>query len=73
MNKALCDTRPVCTDYGIAAVDTVMALRPFHSIFQVAWDSNEYQLDMADPADRQQYKRLISRNKELGIPHMVRV
>jgi len=39
--------------------------------YQVAWDSNEYQLDMADADDREQYKRLIARNAELGVKYMV--
>ena len=37
----------------------------------MAWDSNEYQLDMADADDRDQYKRIIRRNAELGISHQI--
>jgi len=37
----------------------------------VAWDSNEYQLDMSKPEDREEYKRLIHRNNQLGIKHQI--
>jgi len=38
---------------------------------QVAWDSNDYQMDMAKEADRVEYKRLVTRNAQLGIKNVI--
>lgn len=37
----------------------------------VAWDENDYQIDLADATMRAEYKRIIDRNAELGVTHMV--
>ena len=37
----------------------------------VAWDENDYQIDIASAAGRAEYKRIIDRNAELGIGHIV--
>jgi hyaluronoglucosaminidase len=39
--------------------------------YNAAWDCNEYQLDMSLPADIVEYKRIIDRNAEIGIPNQV--
>ena len=38
---------------------------------QVAWDSNDYQMDMANATSVAEYKRLITRNAELGIKNVI--
>ena len=38
---------------------------------QAAWDCNEYQLDVSQPADVAEYKRIIDRNAQIGIPNQV--
>jgi hypothetical protein len=37
----------------------------------VAWDENDYQIDVATPAGVQEYRRIIDRNSELGVTHVV--
>ena len=36
-----------------------------------AWDEDDYQIDLAIPAQNDEYKRIIDRNAQLGISHMV--
>ena len=61
----------------------VGAVRPFllapeplgrggHTVkVNVGWDSNDFQIDIANGTQREEYKRLITRNAQLGITHMV--
>lgn len=37
----------------------------------VAWDENDYQIDVGTDAGMSEYKRIIDRNAELGITHIV--
>ena len=37
----------------------------------VAWDESDYQIDVGTPAGRREYQRIIDRNAELGITHIV--
>lgn len=39
--------------------------------YNAAWDCNEYQLDVSQPADVAEYKRIIDRNAQIGIPNQV--
>ena len=36
-----------------------------------AWDSNDYQIDVRTEGGVEEYKRLIDRNAELGVTHVV--
>ena len=38
---------------------------------QVGWDSNDYQLDISSNDSREEYKRMLTRNGELGITHAI--
>ena len=37
----------------------------------MAWDENDYQIDLASPIGRAEYKRIIDRNAQLNVSHMV--
>lgn len=37
----------------------------------VAWDQNDYQIDVASQAGIDEYKRIIDRNAQLGVTHVV--
>ena len=37
----------------------------------VAWDESDYQIDVGTAAGRDEYKRIIDRNAELGVTHIV--
>uniref|UniRef100_A0A7S4DUL7 Uncharacterized protein n=1 Tax=Lotharella globosa TaxID=91324 RepID=A0A7S4DUL7_9EUKA len=37
----------------------------------VAWDESDFQIDVGTPAGRHEYKRIIDRNHQLGVTHMV--
>ena len=39
----------------------------------VAWDENDYQIDVGTDAGRTEYKRIIDRNAEFGVTHIVYV
>ena len=39
--------------------------------YNAAWDCNEYQLDVSRPEDVDEYKRIVDRNAEIGIPNQV--
>ncbi len=39
----------------------------------VAWDQNDYQIDVASPSGVEEYKRIIDRNAQLGVTHIVYV
>ena len=57
-----------------AVVQTVAALLPAANRtvrVNIGWDSNGYQCDLANLTQRNEYKRIIARNAELGVRHMV--
>ena len=37
----------------------------------MAWDENDYQINLASPSGRAEYKRIIDRNSQLNVSHMV--
>jgi hypothetical protein len=41
------------------------------STVQVAWDENDYQIDIASVEGRAEYKRIIDRNAQLNVTHIV--
>ena len=62
-------------DAFVAAVETQLLPSPDDGKrtvkVNVAWDENDYQIDLATDAGRTEYKRIIDRNSELGISHIV--
>ena len=37
----------------------------------MAWDESDYQIDVGTAAGRSEYKRIVDRNAELGVTHIV--
>ena len=63
-------------DVFVAAVTSQLLPSPSYDGKQtvkvnVAWDENDYQIDLASPAGRTEYKRIIDRNAEFNVSHMV--
>ena len=44
---------------------------PFHHTVNVAWDENDYQIDIATADGMQQYRNIIDRNSQFGVGHIV--
>eukprot|EP00948_MAST-09A_sp_MAST-9A-sp1_P003307 g3307.t1 len=59
----------------ISAVRTYLAdavSRKNHTIkVNVAWDENDYQIDVGTSTGRQEYERIFSRNHDFGVTHIV--
>ena len=66
--------RPLSSVFA-SAVERMLLFSPQDGVstvkVNVAWDENDYQIDIASPAGRAEYKRIIDRNAQFGITHIV--
>ena len=62
-------------DVFVAAVEAQLLPSPDDGVrtvkVNVAWDENDYQINLAHAHGREEYKRIIDRNADFGVTHMV--